>query len=162
MRIETRTHTYYTIDELSGSSRNKALQELRNKEDFHYLFSEVRDTLKHAERHFGFSADYQYSSCGIMKLIIGKYPELEEYQTLDEWKQANIPTGDCPFTGVCYDEDFLDGMRKSISTDTQGILYDGCWELFSSAIREMKSRMEDEYLIEDSRQNGYEFTEEGN
>jgi hypothetical protein len=69
----------------------------------------------------------------------------------------------CPLTGICYDEDYLDALRKSIKEgdtlrDAFRNLADVCGRLCEA---ECEYRDEDEQIDEDIRANEYTFTEEG-
>lgn len=72
---------------------------------------------------------------------------------------------DCPFTGVCYDEDFLDCFRAFLKKPTEQTLE----ELFEEGAHDVCKSLESEeqYYLQDSsiaeflESNQYEFTEEG-
>lgn len=71
-------------------------------------------------------------------------------------------SGNCPLTGICYDEDILDAFRNC---DKEDSLRDVLRTVESSVLRSLHN--EGEYLYSDSglfdlcEANGYEFTESG-
>jgi len=70
-----------------------------------------------------------------------------------------------PFTGVCYDEAFLDPFRKFLAkpdgSTFDGLIKEAIESVLSSVEKEIDYRNADEALIEDIEANEYEFTENG-
>lgn len=73
--------------------------------------------------------------------------------------------GNCPFTGMCYDESSLDPMREFMrkpDSRTWRELADDCVSSLITALhRDGEYRYSDEALREDCEANEYEFYEDG-
>jgi hypothetical protein len=147
----------FEFEELSSEAKEKAIQYLREREDFEDIFQEARDCIKAIEKEFSCFIDYQYGLEGVRKLIVHastRKPIAEYYQ--------HLLVKDCPFTGMYYDDDFLDTVRKASEYDTEHeMLVAGMNNLLSSAIKEMEYRMGDVYIKENIEANSYEFTADG-
>lgn len=69
----------------------------------------------------------------------------------------------CPLTGICYDEDFLDALKKAVKNgdtlkDAFNSLADKCASMIEA---ELDYRNKDEQVEESINANEYEFTEDG-
>jgi hypothetical protein len=157
MRIKTTTTEIYTFNELSIGAQQRAIQYMRERENFEDIFQEVRDCIKAIEKEFSCFIDYQYGLEGIRKLIVHastRKPIAEYYQ--------HLLTKACPFTDVYYDDTFLDAVRKASEYDTEHeMIVAGMDNLLSSAIKEMEYRMGDVYIKANIEADGYEFTADG-
>lgn len=108
-----------------------------------------------------------------IKVPSGWHDDIDELADIRLYKYlinnyADILAKDCPFTGVCYDEDFLDPLRQFLKKPTvnQGYTYqdliDDCAASLLSALHN-----EGEYIYSDEGikdmclANEYEFTEDG-
>lgn len=71
----------------------------------------------------------------------------------------------CPFTGVCYDDDFLEPFREFLKKPNgltlKELVEEGIEKVLRSVESEIEYRNTDEALIEDIEANEYEFTEKG-
>ncbi len=70
----------------------------------------------------------------------------------------------CPLTGVCFDDDLLDDLRDSIRA---GLTVKNAFEAladkaFGLIEHEIESQQTEEYFLETSESNGYEYTADGN
>ena len=76
-------------------------------------------------------------------------------------KPGAVPS--CPFTGVCYDEDFLEDLIKSIKEGrTLKEAFQDLADLFASMLEdEYEYQGKAESFLETADANGYEFTKEG-
>jgi len=73
---------------------------------------------------------------------------------------------DCPFTGVCFDEDILSPLREFMKRPAQDVTWrdiiGDCVDSFCSAVQsDVEYRESDEYIAETIVCNEYEFTREG-
>lgn len=70
----------------------------------------------------------------------------------------------CPFTGVCYDEDFLDALRDSVRAGaTIGEAYDNLAELARKLFEnEWDDQLSEEYFVDHADSNEWEYDEDGN
>ena len=89
-------------------------------------------------------------------------PKRWEYAKYGEHYRPRI-IKPCPFTGVCYDDDFLDELRKDVASgstlrDAFKGLADRAWRIIED---EYESRQTVEYIEEMIEVNEYEFTKEG-
>lgn len=69
----------------------------------------------------------------------------------------------CPFTGVCYDEDFLDSLLANIR---QGYCLKDCYNWLANKYQELldaeyEYQTSEEYIAETFEANDYHFTEDG-
>lgn len=71
----------------------------------------------------------------------------------------------CPFTGVCYDDTFLDPIRKFIqapdNSDLSDLMQSACIAVNRDIESEIDCQNTDEAIDETIRANGYEFHENG-
>lgn len=72
----------------------------------------------------------------------------------------------CPFTGVCYDESFLDPIRKFMAKPDPGTTFEELMEdAISAVLKDVESEIEyrdtDEAIREELEANGYEYTKNG-
>lgn len=78
------------------------------------------------------------------------------------WRIKRSP-GDCPFTGVCFDDDFIDDIRDSIKGGST--LREAFEGLAVKAARlceaESESEQTEEYFLDHADANGWEYTEDG-
>jgi len=74
-------------------------------------------------------------------------------------------TGECPFTGVCYDEDILDEihafMRRPYDRTLEDLLRDCVSVFFQTWRQEMEYRESEEAFIEDAEANEWFFDASG-
>lgn len=106
-----------------------------------------------------------------------RYPTLSEEEneegetvteTVGAFIKRHMPEGeDCPFTGVCYDEELLDTIRKNIDNnstddaDLRAVLSECFDDLCRSVRSELEYRNEDAQVDESIVANEYEFTVDG-
>ena len=80
-------------------------------------------------------------------------------------KKVSLLGGQCPFTGVCHDEDLLDDLRSFVkSTDDrtyQELMQDCADTWLKSVIEECDYQESMEYFKEIAEANDYQFTEDG-
>lgn len=71
----------------------------------------------------------------------------------------------CPFTGVCFDHDFLQNIINFIkspnNSQTWGDLIETEKVLSDLLDRERESQLSDEYILATIEANDYEFNEDG-
>ena len=159
--MRTETIAIYEYSELSEESQARARDWYRNMSDFQEIFDDVRDTLTSAKKKLGFRViDYQWGLDGIRKLSVF-VPN--KFDTLADFIEPALLTGDCPFTGCYLDEDFLDPFRKAPMTevDIHGVVYAAVQSLFYAGICALESAWSDESVAESLIVNEYEFTAEG-
>jgi hypothetical protein len=97
---------------------------------------------------------------------------IEELRGVRLWKwmqnQMVLPdlTGNCPFTGYCFDENLLDKIREFINhpwdTDYRELMQDCIDEFCKAYADDVDYQYSDEAVDESMEANDYEFDEDGN
>lgn len=128
-----------------------------------YVLEEMIDSLKAAASYFGATVDWSISI----------FPDRGEYITFDigedsaekparDFVNPGLLSGDCPFTGVCYDEVILDAFRKAERTETlREVLHDVEYRVLKALHAEGEYLYSDDGLREMCEANEYEFYEDG-
>lgn len=181
--------TTYTIDE--HPDPDKVFGWIRdNWHDLHGDdWQEGTDTWRAFCEHFGLTdCDWCLTTCGPSHMT-ARVPDphyddsLAELSGVRLWKylnnsgrlryfnkyrkaMADLLDGECPFTGVCYDETLLDPIREFMTKPIAGTTYqdliDECGARLAAAlVTEAEYRYSDEALQEMCEANEYEFTENG-
>lgn len=155
-------HTVYKFNELSEEAKENARSWYRQSNNHEYLYKEIRDVLDAAEKHFRFRAyAWRYCEHVCTTRIDCDCIDTEDVSVKD-WILSRIPEEDCPFTGVCYDETFLDALRNAdYDQPIERIFHDAVIALFQGAIEEMEYQNEDAQVGESIIANDYEFYETG-
>lgn len=164
----------YDIDELSEEAREKAINELREGDDFFWEVRELVDSIEKASEFFNFEVtDYEVGlySRSYIEVSNANYMELsnEEKNELVKWLRDNIESGadgSCPFTGVYYDCFFFDYfIRHGVE-----VTYNNLHKEVSNALEYQLDRGvealeeehgSDERYIEEANANEIEFYEDG-
>lgn len=186
--MRTIEKTLYKYDELSDKAKEKALR--KHQEDFEFWQgSEVLDTLKKAIEYYDFkltdySIDWRSKACSSVDIKDNGYFVDEDgedltNEALAEYIRNNYSTylcpyqkkyrptyeGNCPFTGVCYDEEFLDPIRSFLEKPaniTIDELLEECIDtVLTTAQNEYEACLEEDYFREECTSNDYEFYEDG-
>ena len=184
--VETKV---YLFKELSDTAKQKAIEWYRNGQEFHWS-SECIQALEKALEHFNvtlkdYSIDWDningcYTSiefqqddafgdgienlCGVR---LWKYLQKNHSTYFCKYNKKYKPTldGNCPFTGWCWDESFLDPIREFIKKPTKisfGELIEDCiHSLLKEGCNDWEYQQSDEVVSETIEANGYEFTEDG-
>ena len=192
--MRTETLKIHTIEELDGRMREQAIERQRRwlmqYEDWRWMTSDAMETIKRGLDWLGYDLrdwGIDFEAGYVQKLhitmdnepegikatakhIIGAWSEIHKrkrkgYKLLMERK-------DCPFTGMCYDEDFLDPIRNYMTDpkaserryDLMEIAEDCVQSVVNSVEREIEWHMSDEGIIESCEANDteFKFDEEGN
>jgi hypothetical protein len=71
--------------------------------------------------------------------------------------------GDCPFTGMCYDDDFLDALRKNIKDgDTLKTAFESLDGVFVKLLESANDyQRTEEYFLGQAEANDYEYDKDG-
>jgi hypothetical protein len=167
--IETKV---YKFSELSDSAKVKALNWYRNGADLMEFTSyDIWASIQAFGKCFGLKVseiNYMqgYWECDYPELSESENDE-NENETVGQFLTRKLPSGDCPFTGMCFDEDLLDAIRDNLENESRD--NDDLKEVFRDSLHnickfwnaENDYRHSDEACIEDIEANEYEFTEEG-
>ena len=165
--------TLYHYGELSESAQERARDNARSSGWVGDAWNqEWRESLERAYAALDFPAgeapDWEVSRYS------GSYCRLPEHENSNlagvrAWKfiQANYARvlADCPFTGYCGDDAFLDPLRAFLKRPTAATLqevFQDCADSWAQAFEaDIVSQFEDEYVADFLHANNYEFTESG-
>jgi hypothetical protein len=177
----------YKFDELKEDAQQEAIDNFINREREYFWMEDAINSLKKGLNFYGFemgnrySIDYSSANCSDADIRSGYNNEEEELQGVRLWKylKNNFDTyyckyskknektlgGNCPFTGYCVDENFLDPIREFIK-EPKDITF---FELMEECTHEVLKAMEndydyqnsEEYAREELTENDYDFTQNG-
>jgi hypothetical protein len=181
-----RTVGVFHFSDLSDDAKEKARAWYRRASaDDTYLADEMVDSLKAACKALGWKLEgYELSTYGRSFVHIDAPRTNSDLHSFEDdpapmlgarlWKKLLSwcydrtigEDGSCPFTGVCYDEDFLDPLRAFLKRPrldwTMQDLVDACVNSWlSSAISNLEHAESDEAIDENIEANEYEFLEDG-
>ncbi len=165
-----------TFDELSKEAKEKALNDYSYDAPY-YGSDEAIETLNKGAEYFGSKlADYDIDWCNSVQhrgvQFVGVVEQLtrKELRTLINKagsydKKTFKGHGACKLTGVCFDEDFLDGIRRGFFidkiTDINYLLRLGWNSLFKSCQEDYKYQLSEEGFKDHAEGNDFEFFEDG-
>lgn len=177
----------YSFNELSETAQQTAIENYRYS-DFkggYYWGNEVINSVEKGLEHFGaelkrYSIDWDNINCSDWKI---EFPEHSELQGVRLWKylhnnnlltyfnkyqkkQDNLLDGNCPFTGVCFDEDFLDNIREFVkkpnNTTFEELLKDAVYNCFNSGCKDWEYLCSDAAIKEELENSDIQFLSNGN
>ena len=164
--------TIYKCDELSDKAKEKAKSDQAALLGYSWS-DDAFESLKALAKHFGgklkdWEIDYFggcYSSCSFSmpemspKDIKAKLKELGTYN-----KRTGRGNGDCKLTGICFDEDAIDGFRLAFRAGERDLekLKEAAFDSWLKAVQsDCEYQYGDEAFSENCEANGYEFDEDG-
>lgn len=187
--IETKL---FNFDELSEEAKETAHNNFLNSEREYFWMEENLESLKKGLEHFGFelkdwSIDYYCATNAYLKIVYqnsnGWVDEEDTLSGVRLWKFINnnmldywckykkkyeygkLLDGNCPFTGYCADENFLDAVRefmKQPKNITFQELMEECAHGVMKAIQDgYEYQNSREFFEEEAQANEYEFEEDG-
>jgi hypothetical protein len=172
--MQLKTIETFKYSELSDAAKAKARGWFRNSDEF-TSGDEYLESIKCLTKHFGgeikdYEIDWSNSTRpSWMKFDMPDTDEqvielsLKELGTYDP--ETLKGTGECKLTGVCYDEDAIDGFRIAYMRDGERDLDKLMQAAFKtwidSAHKEYEYRQSDEAVAEGIEANEYDFTVEG-
>lgn len=162
----TKSLTLYTIHELDGVAKEKALQDMRCNVDFFWM-DENNDSFVEFAKWIGGKTDWSVGLGGYSwaKCSLDWYEwEYGGFDTV-EWLKNNLPTKECPFTGYYMDEMILKPLHDFLDDPDDRTLEDlarECADAWVDAVvQDMEYQISDEYLTEHADANEYLFYESG-
>jgi len=178
-----KTIEVYSVTELSDKARQFAFNGWLNGDTNFLPSDEIIESIERGLEFFGFSLeDYSidFSNANRSSFIISE-PEVSELFGVRLWKYINnhyltyiskydketknTLDGDCPFTGVCYDECFLDPIRKFMkepdNSSFSDLMESAVHSVLVCAEEEYDYMQSKEYFIEEAEVNEYTFLENG-
>lgn len=183
------TTTVYLYDELSDDAKETARNWFRQADDYPWS-SEFRESLEafcnmagitlHDWEYDGYSYNYTLRSDhfsekenGLQGARLWSYVHScfdgylirrKRYSIGKKSRVSNVLSHEteCPFTGVCFDEDFLEPIRKLDLSMTYEDVIRACLDSgFSAVVKDIEYFNSDEAVEEFIRRNEYEFTKNG-
>ena len=171
-RTRTVTVTEYRFAELSEKAKDRAKQ--RAAESIGYSWAdEALDSIKALAKHFGgrmvdWSIDWFASSYSSARFDMPEMDRKEIAELLAELGTFDPDTlkghGECKLTGVCFDEDAIDGFRRAFHAGESdlGELMDAAFDSWLKAAQaDAEDQYSDEQFAENCEANDYWFTEDG-
>ena len=180
MRTETiKLYSYCQLsDEAQEAARYWFLSACAN-DSFYWIYQEANDSREAFLNAFDFtekpgplgslSLEYWdiYNGLDISELShvrLWKFLQ-NNYISPDDERALVDLAGNCPFTGVVYDEILLDGIRAFLRspdhTTFQQLIYECLQALDHSVDREIQYQLSEEAIAEYIEANCYEFTADG-
>lgn len=167
--IETKLYHY---NELAPEAQERAREwyrEFCNMIGYEWIYREANDSRSSFLHSFG--AEFKRGRIGSDYVHIADN-DIGDLSYVRLWKYLNAKHADCiskighcQFTGVCWDENLLDGiaefMRKPYKTDFESLLYSCCEDLRIAVEAEIDYQNSDEQIAESIIANEYEFTYQG-
>ena len=181
-----KTVEIYSYSELSDEAKGNAYQNWLNK-DREFFYGDYMETIHKGLGHFGFDlTDWSFecwkASNAYIKITSSHDEEIEELSGhdlanylvthfSDIWnkygkKYVNLfNDGDCPLTGMCYDNSFIQIVNDFIKNPTNITFL----ELMEKATMELLSDMQNdyeyceskEYFEQEAESNEYQYFENG-
>lgn len=166
--IETKA---YKFDELNDKAKERALDWWARTYEV-YDGDEIVESIKKFVELFGgrfkdWSLDWYGASRSDWKISLPEEVENLSGVRLYKWIVNNdIPLkGDCPLTGMSWDESLLDEVRKFIkapkNTTTKDLVDWSIQNLLSAVEKDVEYQTYGDGAIENIIANEYEFTEDG-
>jgi hypothetical protein len=165
----------YQFSELSDEAKEKALSNWLESCEY-FWGSEVVETVKKACEIYGFrlknySIDWNNINGCSYTIDSEHSDEILNLSGVRLWKYLvnNYSfvdlSGNCPFTGVCFDEDFLDNIREFLkkpnSQNFEDLITDSVYNTINSGCKDFESQQTEEYFADHAHANNYEFIENG-
>lgn len=158
MREVTGIIKIYTFKEASPELKDKIRDNFANHYDIYvHCMNERMDTLKSVAKVLDATVDYSLSTTPDRGEYIRFTPKYDDIN-FKALKKLVDTKEDCPLTGVCYDDDFLDALNGIYDDDSLDV---ACCTFIASIHNEFESMLTDDCLADHCEANGYEFTENG-
>jgi hypothetical protein len=164
MREVIETKTVYTWETATDEIRE------RIRDTFHascfygdWIIEERLDSLKGLADYLYCELDYSISLVPDRVEFILMTPHDSDYNRLASDIQSFINIKeDCPLTGVYYDEDLRDALKKYKDEESSTAIQYALDDFLHSIHEEYEYHLSDEALKEHCEANEYEFTSDGN
>ena len=176
----------YRFSELSESAKQKAIDWYRDGNEYHNS-NEILSTIKIGLKQFGailknYSIYWDNINGCDFNIAIETTDEIEELNGVRLWKYLhnnnlltywnkyhkkteNLLNGDLPFTGVCFDSDFLDNIKdfviKPANTTFNELLTDSVYNTIKAGCNDWEYQQSDEAITDTIEANEYEFKADG-
>lgn len=173
----------YSFNELSEQAKQVAIDSKRYTDEF-FWGDDVINSVNKGLEHFGaklknYSIDWDNINRCSWKI---EFPEHSELSNVRLWKYLNnqnmltyfnkyskkyenLLDEGCPFTGVCFDEDFLDNIREFVSMPKditfEELLEDAVYNCFNTGCKDYDYQNSDEGIIETIEANERQYLSNG-
>jgi hypothetical protein len=180
----------FSFSELNSEAKQTAIEQYRESvlyKDGYYCGNEVIQSINFGLDHFNFNLkkyciDWDNINCsdtrieylGDDNVIELSYVRLWKYLQNSglltyfcryDKKKKQLLSGNCPFTGVCFDEDFLDPVREFIKNPKditfEELIQDCVHSCLLAGCNDWEYILSDESITEYLHDNDFEFTESG-
>lgn len=179
----------YTFDELSDDAKEKAFERFLNTDREYFWMDENKHSIEKGLEHFNCSMgnrweiDWSSANQSYVPVVIDlQYSdEIAELSGVRLWKFINngymqyfckydkkykpLLDGNCPFTGYCVDENFLDPirnfMKKPTNTTFKELMEECVYECLKAIEADYDHQNSMEFFKEECEANEYEFNENG-
>ena len=183
--MRTQTINIYKFNELNEKAKQKAIENYRETITEFCWGDDYIASMERGCEHFGvklkdYSIDFLDCSPSSYRIVFydGEVEELngEElaqhlrdnyltYHCKYDKKQKGLLEGNCPFTGVCGDEDFLDPVKKFLKKPDNTTFLELIENCLDSCIeagqRDFQGMLSDDSIVEEIEANDVEFLESG-
>lgn len=168
------TINLYSFEELSKEAKEKARENFNNRTEYFWSNDCIKSLEKLAE-HFNcklidYNIDWSNSNYSNAKFDCEniEFTEKELKQLVLSLGSYNKKTlkgnGDCVLTGVCFDEDGADGVRKAYFSGERNLnelLQSGFSSLLKAGQNDFEYQQSEESFIETCEANEYTFEADG-
>jgi hypothetical protein len=166
----------YKFEELSDRAKEKAREWYRSGFDYYWGDDNISSLKEWADwfnvkiKNYSLGGSDNRSQGVDFDLYIDS--NVDQLRGVRLWKWMNnqtvLPdlTGNCPFTGFCFDENLLDKvrdfMKRPWDTDYRELMQDCIDEFCKAYADDVDYQYSDEAVDESMEANEYEFDEDGN
>ena len=175
-RTVTTTKEVYKFSELDERAKERAREWYRNGMEYHWSSDNLASLKAWADwfyvniKNWNLGGSDNRNQDVTFDLNIDS--NVEDLRGVRLWKwmqnQMVLPdlSGNCPFTGYCFDENLLDKIRDFIKhpwdTDYRGLMQDCIDDFCKAYADDVDYQYSDEAVDESIEANDYEFDEDGN
>ena len=165
----------YSFEELSEESKEIAIENYNNSYHEFFAGEDGINSIKAGIKYFDFDLnnwEFDYSDHNRSYVDISsdnselEYVRLWKYLINQNYINDDFLSGNCPFTGYCVDESFLDPIRNFINKPYDVTFEELIIECVESALIDIQNDYEytltEVYIAEEFEQMETEFTIDGN
>jgi len=175
----------YSFNELNETAQQTAIDNYRDSNNDGYFWGDdVINSVNKGLEHFGaelkhYSIDWDNINGCSWKIEFPSNSELSyirlfkylnnqnmlTYFNKYSKKYENLLDGNCPFTGVCFDEDFLDNIREFVAMPKditfEELLEDAVYNCFNAGCKDFEYQQSDESIKETLLENDNQYLSNG-
>ena len=161
MREITETFTVYKFSDAPDDVKEKITEYFKDDHSFYdHCMVERIETLRALAKYCNATLNYSISCVPDRSEFITIVCPSDARNDINRiLKELFQETDSCPLTGVCYDDDLIDDIKKGGATIKS--LQDALNKYIESIHSEYDSMLDDDYLSDHCEANEYEFYENG-